>query len=1641
MAGSLGTTAATGAPSGNQALAAGTNETTTAGVYDMNGKCGQLSSGSNIRTVCLALNTTSLQTIVVNWDAATQRRISAGRVNELLLQYRVGTSGPFTNVASSGYQNVTTSTINTGTGATDVTPKSVTLPSACDGQAVVQIRWIVRDVSGSGSRPSFSIDNVSVTGSVLSTPSIAVSPATLSGFSTTAGTASTSQSYSLSASNLSPASGNITVTAPASYEVSTNNSTFSGSVNVAYTGGTLAATNIFVRIAASAGAGSPSGNVTNAGGGATTQNVAVSGTVCPVPSGTFAVGDITIMGYLSDDPDGFSFVNWVSIPNGTSISFTDNGWTGTALTTNENTVVWQNNTGSAIAPGTVILLSNSSGTGTTDQGTIVSGVLSGISASDDNIFAYTGTLACPEFIFGFSNAAWISTGVPTNNQSYLPSPLNVANGNLVMPSNLDNWQFSGSRSNQSTIAAYKPIVNNATNYTGNDTPFTLSSTDFTAATPALAVSPSSLSGFTTTAGTASASQSYTLSGSDLSPASGNITVTAPTGFEVSTNNTTFSGSVNVAYSSGTLASTTIFVRIAASAGAGSPSGNVTNAGGGASTQNVAVSGSVCATGGTLAVGDISILGFLTDAPDGFSFVNWASIPAGATISFTDNAWTGTALNTGESTLVWQNTTGSAIAPGRVIVVTDAGGSTGSADLGTVTSGNLNNLSASNENIFVYQGSPACAQFIYGITNTPWITTGVPNTNNSYLPASLNVSNGNLVTTSTLDNWEYSASRSNQTSIAAYKPIVNSNLNWTGNDNVITLSSTDFTIGTVTTFPNLVINEVMYNSTGLDEEWVELYNWGTTPVVLSSGFTLENTNPAWSYTFPTVTIPAGGYLTIQVGSAGAFPFTPDLVRSSSADQLVNSTSTIRLKNNGLTFDQVTYADASPWPTTPDGNGPSLSLKHPRSDNSQASFWKASCANGGTPGAYNGVGDLYSAANGAWANNSTWAWAYDAVGSLTTPLPSGAVPTCKSNVSVRHSVTLAGAGSAEDLMVPGGSGSLTVNSGGNLTVSDDITLTYGSLILSAGSTASCADKFSNNVGTLNIGNSASFSVGDDAEISGPYMTMSAGSTMTIGDDWINLGQGFPTLTDGTVIMSGVSGTRTIGTTNFSTLRIASPAADLNPGSVINVSKALELASGILNTSAGTLTLTSTSSLTAYLDNFSTGFTGSLAGNITMQRFMGNTGHHYFGSPVGSVDIQSQLAELNPSGPNNVQVTASSNCSSDSLGMGSAYGSLFQWNEAGPFNGPGNCQQWGWYVRSSGQLQQGRGYAFYQSGPNLTMSVTGPPPTGNQVFVNSLSNSNSIGNGRHLLSNPYPSPMVWTAHPGFDGQMHIWNSNGTYGGTYSAYIPSSNFIIASSQAFFVRTGAGNQDFYSYQADRRTGNATFYKESPWFQSSIELNIKSNGYADLARIYLTETATDGWDSEFDAVKMPHNTWQPSIATEAIVPQVDSEHGLSINSMPATLNSSKEIPVIVQEGLGGTVTISIDPQEGLTAAPRVVFEDRLKNLMMPVSPGFTYAYQSEGGDSEDRFYLHLEANGPTDEEPKITLLVGDGGVWIQSLNTDHGKALFDVTDLSGRVISSQQVTLTANKAFYPIQTLTDGLYIVTLRTQSAVETVPVFIRN
>jgi len=149
---------------------------------------------------------------------------------------------------------------------------------------------------------------------------------------------------------------------------------------------------------------------------------------------------------------------------------------------------------------------------------------------------------------------------------------------------------------------------------------------------------------------------------------------------------------------------------------------------------------------------------------------------------------------------------------------------------------------------------------------------------------------------------------------------------------------------------IVINEIHYNPSstqGNDDtfEFLELYNTSNAEVDLSFTLFTEGINHVFEY---GTTISAGGYLVLAKDSSSY----PGSIEWESGN-LGNGGEDILLANgvDSTTIDFMDYDDGGDWPSSPDGDGPSLELIDPTLDNTLAENWQASYVDNGTPGAEN------------------------------------------------------------------------------------------------------------------------------------------------------------------------------------------------------------------------------------------------------------------------------------------------------------------------------------------------------------------------------------------------------------------------------------------------------------------------------------------------------------------------------------------------------------------------------------------------------------------------------------------------------------------------------------------------------------------
>ncbi len=541
-----------------------TNFTTTGGLTNLNNNSTYISSGTGSFT---NLSVSQILGGTINY-AATISGVSGGVSFGIFVDWN--RNGLFTD---SG-ENVVS--LGSSTQITANPSGNFSVPiGALTGNTIMRV--VVNYATGSvvSCYSSLNGDAEDYTISLISPPSLVQSAAALTAFTSCSGSVSAEQSYTVSGTNLTA---NLVVTAPTGFEVSTaSGSGFGTSVSLTPSSGTVATTTIYIRVAASA-TGTPSGNLSITSTNATTLTKAVSDTISSVTIPGTVSGNQTICAgsqpasNLTATPTTGSIVKWQKATDAAFTSPIDIASTSSTLasatigtlssTTYFRTVVQSGVCSSAFSTNYVTITVNP----TTDAGT-VSGNQTICSGSNFT----TDLTASP--VTG-SVIKWQQAS-----DSAFTTPTDIASSNSNTLSGSSVGALSGD-------AYFRAVVQSgvcSTAYSSNYVIITA-----TACTTPIISATGTLSAFSSCASFVSTEKTFSVAASNLTE---DLVISAPTGFEVSTTSGSgFAASVAIT-NSGTVAATTIYVRVANTA-SGSLSGSITCISAGAPTISVTVSGSV-----------------------------------------------------------------------------------------------------------------------------------------------------------------------------------------------------------------------------------------------------------------------------------------------------------------------------------------------------------------------------------------------------------------------------------------------------------------------------------------------------------------------------------------------------------------------------------------------------------------------------------------------------------------------------------------------------------------------------------------------------------------------------------------------------------------------------------------------------------------------------------------------------------------------------------------------------------------------------------------------------------------------------------------------------------------------------------------
>lgn len=442
--------------------------------------------------------------------------------------------------------------------------------------------------------------------------------------------------------------------------------------------------------------------------------------------------------------------------------------------------------------------------------------------------------------------------------------------------------------------------------------------------------------------------------------------------------------------------------------------------------------------------------------------------------------------------------------------------------------------------------------------------------------------------------------------------------------------------------------------------------------------------------------------------------------------------------------------------------------------------------------------------------------------------------------------------------------------------------------------------------------------------------------------------------------------------------------------------------------------------------TGATGSLVENGTLnvteqsvvQRFITGSNWHYFGSPVdefsGADFFQQNFYFYNE-------------VNNDTWDADNIYG-ISGWTNPG--TGTLNAEMQGYIYYYNDQMLEFNGNLNTGS-KSVTLSYTDNNPTEPHF------------DGWNLISNPYPSSINWddVVTTGIiDNCIYFYDDEGSspYYNNYKYYIKGGGGVnpypsisvngataeVPVAQAFFVRTTNNGQVFSLDNSVRIHSNQDFYKlDKIQHHNIIKMQLSSSNGIDETAIRFIDDATDGFDNQYDAIKM--FSYYDDIPSFYTITQ--NQENLAINTLPADEN--RVVPLGFKAQTDGDYEIIVT-NINFDNYTQVYLYDKYLNVKQNLFDKKEYEFETVAGNFTDRFQVIFGSSQTnlSTLEKFINIYSSKNLIYVEN-NFDNSKELsIKVFTADGKMIKS--VDTYENTFIFEIYT--PGVYIVNILSDNQV---------
>jgi hypothetical protein len=418
-------------------------------------------------------------------------------------------------------------------------------------------------------------------------------------------------------------------------------------------------------------------------------------------------------------------------------------------------------------------------------------------------------------------------------------------------------------------------------------------------------------------------------------------------------------------------------------------------------------------------------------------------------------------------------------------------------------------------------------------------------------------------------------------------------------------------------------------------------------------------------------------------------------------------------------------------------------------------------------------------------------------------------------------------------------------------------------------------------------------------------------------------------------------------------------LNNGGV-RVAQLVTLTNGNLTSSASQmLTLLSTPTAgTALVVNTN----GAVTGPATMQRaidpaFNAGAGYRHYSSPVQSTmlsDLASNTPSFNP-----VFNTAYNTATTPSATL--PFPNVFAYDQARVMSAANTSAAFdmGFLVPQASDVMTLLGGYTVNIGASSVVDLMGTFNNGT-VTRGSLARGTQAQSGWQLLGNPYPSPLDFSqtgaiTRTNLDDAVYVYQSTGQYVGQYRSYVNGmgGSPLVAAMQGFFMRVTTPGTTTGSL-ALTNAARVTTFSTAPSFNRTtadqrpqVTLSLKGNSLqaADETSVYFEQGATAGFDTHFDAYKLPSSSGM-SVSSYA------ASEELSINGLtPLNVAVATIVPLNVHVPATGTYTLNASNLANFASATTVLLLDAETGARINLTQQSLYSFTAAATALPGRFSL------------------------------------------------------------------------------------------